>query len=128
MSVINWLKTKPTPRFYWSNRAAYGVKQESKTPLEGSLGLLRFDDHRPTDSLWEPFGESRFIVPKKYQIESEPSPLTPLPMGEGDFVLAKSGEGWNQAVEYALTLIQKNQLQKVVLARQQILTSQKPIN
>jgi hypothetical protein len=72
MSLINWLKTKPAPRYYWCNTAAYGVESESKTPVPGSLGLLRFDNTRPSDDLWEPFGTSRYILPKEtvHKVES----------------------------------------------------------
>lgn len=102
--------------------------RESKTPLMGSLGLLRFDHHRKSDDLWKPFGESRFIIPKELRCENEPSPLTPLPEGEGDFVKTKSGEGWSLMVNQALAKIKSNQLQKVVLAQRQVLTASKPID
>ncbi|MEI6790778.1 MAG: hypothetical protein WCK42_06325, partial [Myxococcaceae bacterium] len=82
MSLINWLKDKPTPRFHWSSRAGYGVKEESKMPLMGSLGLLRFDSQRPSDKLWEPFGNSRFIVPKELKLENKA--LLKLPNRHGE--------------------------------------------
>lgn len=139
MSLIDWLKRQSEyPRFYWSSRdssrvlAGVGVREESCEPIPGSLGLLRFDDHRPTDALWAPFGTSRFVVPRVLHADSKPSPLTPLPLGEGNFALAKLGEGsrkiWVNTIQKALAHIQQGHLQKVVLARQITLQASKPID
>lgn len=133
MSVINWLKTKPTPRFFWSNRAAYGVANESNIPLDGSLGLLRFDSQRPTDELWEPFGQSRFVVPQEFKLETRdaviPSPAWNNRLNYNTQDNRMSPDPlWSQTITRALNLIQQNQLQKVVLARKEVLKHPHPIH
>ncbi len=127
MSLINWLKSKPTPRYYWCGRAGYGVLQESKTPIAGSLGLLRFDDSRASDELWAPFGESRFIVPKELRLDTEQAKIPCLRQG---FCRQAPNPSFSfdSAVEQALSKIQSNQLEKLVLAQRRTLISPHPIN
>lgn len=127
MSLINWLRDKPTPRFYACSRAAYSITSEHKQPVAGSFGLLRFDKNHPSDDLWEPFGTSRYIVPQEVRLEKageDPSP---------DFDQSKSpspsrGEGWEHIVEQALAKIRTGHLEKVVLAQRQVLTCPTPID
>ncbi|MEI6805881.1 MAG: isochorismate synthase [Myxococcaceae bacterium] len=128
MSLISWLRTKPTPRYYWCDRAGFGVELESKTPVLGSLGLLRFDDRKPSDELWKPFGESRFIVPKELRTEikslAKPQKPDSLPLSSN----WKGKEIWPAIVDQALAQIHSHQLQKVVLAQRHLLISPTPID
>jgi menaquinone-specific isochorismate synthase len=127
MSLINWLKSKPTPRFYGSSRAGYGIASEHQHPVVGSFGFLRFDKNQPTDRLWEPFGDSRFIVPTEVRLgeieghhpSPDSNPLTPR---------LKCAGNWPSIVQQALNQIQSGQLEKVVLAQRRVLTCPTPID
>ena len=133
MSLISWLRTKPTPRYYWCDRAGFGVELESKTPVLGSLGLLRFDDRKPSDELWKPFGESRFIVPKELRVENQKTEIPPNPPLLKGGIISPFEKGglrgiFPHIVDQALAQIHSHQLQKVVLAQRHLLISPTPID
>lgn len=138
MSLINWLRDKQAPRFYITSRAGYGISSEHQHPVNNSLGLLRFDNSKQSDSLWEPFGKSRFIVPKELRVGEDLTPSPSPPCGEGSktknnfcHLISPSpqgGEGLGVRVQKALAKIQAGHLQKVVLAQRRVLTCPAPID
>lgn len=130
MSLINWLRDKPTPRYYCCSRAGYGIQTESQTPVLNSFGLLRFDSNRLTDNWWKPFGQSRFIVPLE-SVDRVEAPISPFKKG-GDRGILTSQTGecspWSKPFQEAKKLIHGGQLDKIVLARRKRLKLSKPID
>ncbi|MBH1989252.1 MAG: isochorismate synthase [Myxococcaceae bacterium] len=120
MSLINWLRDKPTPRFYLGSRAGYGIRFESDQPVLGSFGLLRFDSTKGSDADWEPFGNSRFMVPIEVQ--------TANPVRSNRRSIAKPHQNpatsiesdWEQPFQEAYELLKNQSLRKLVLARKRI--------